>query len=205
MLHLQALREGFKDCHTDYRSRPKGICHTDIAIRAPLYPDPFVADVTDIVVGWESGVLPNQGLMLLPDPRTSHNGIWIFASPYHPHFACQPMLHIYTDCQCCASSTAEECTVVEQERFSWTREVWCFSVWTFIVRNTGTLRVRVQLQDSPDGLEFFDDGPEIEVVPGEVVALVNQYFARFSRVRYRLAEGGAADGRIVLWLQGRQD
>ncbi|NSW83485.1 MAG: DNRLRE domain-containing protein [Syntrophothermus sp.] len=203
-LNLQALRGSFRDCCTNYRSRPEGIFSTNIEIPMPLHPNPIMVDVTNIVKMWYSGALPNRGLALLPDLESTHNGIWVFASPYHPHWSLHPMLHIYTDERCHACSFVETCNVTLTEQFSSTREVWCFSVWSFVVQNIGDKKVRVRLQDSPDGSAFFDEVPELELAPGKMEVLVNQYFTRFSRVKYRLAEGETGEGRIKLWFQGRQ-
>lgn len=203
-LNVQALSDNFKDCYTTYMSRPEGIGSTNIEVSMPWQPSQIMVDVTNIVKMWYSNVLPNRGLALLPDRGGTQNGIWVFASPYHLNWSLHPVLHIYTGARCHATSFVETCNVTLTEQFSCTREVWCFSVWSFVVQNIGDKKVRVRLQDSPDGSVFFDEGPELELAPGKMEVLVNQYFTRFSRVKYRLAEGETGEGRIKLWLQGRQ-
>lgn len=53
---------------------------------------------------------------------------------------------------------------------------------SIIVQNTGTTPLRVQLQISPNELDFIDDAQTLIVAPGEMGCLTPYYFSKYVRV-----------------------
>ncbi len=61
---------------------------------------------------------------------------------------------------------------------------------TFVVRNTGTRSLTVQLQVSADAANWLADSPEAEVAAASARALAPRTFARYTRLAYRSTAAG---------------
>jgi len=60
------------------------------------------------------------------------------------------------------------------------------------------------LQSSPDGKDFIDEEPVVELKPGETQITTNNFFTRFARVKFNLKTESKCTGKIKIWLQGRK-
>lgn len=204
IVELRALNDDFHDCQTSYNTKPSSRPST--ALPFPIQPGFTAAtiDIAHLACLWHSGVLANHGLVLLPRCWLNH-GILVFASGNNPDWSLHPTLTIHTDAEPKSRTFNLEEThrVTPTVNFSKTREVWRYSTFSYIACNTGSKKILLVLQDSPDSSYFFDEGPEWELLPGASEVFVNQYFTRFSRLKFRLAPGETGTGKIKIWLQGR--
>lgn len=205
-INIQALGSRFQDCLTNYDIRPPSYPSTALTVPLPPRFTSLVVDLTHLVQQWHSGILTNKGLALLPSQPSGH-GVLVFASSSHLDWTLHPVLVIHADRdpKCHTVNFEEQHRVDIKENYSQIRQVWCYSAYSFIVKNTGLKKILVTLQDSADGNNFFDEEPEYEFLPGASEVLVNRYFTRFSRLKFRLAPGETGSGRIRVWLQGRQE
>lgn len=206
---LGVLKDGFCDCKTNYRNRPGLLAESQKYLLIPNDFSPVSIDVIDIVKKWHSRKIDNNGFALLPE-QFCRNGVFIFKSNDSIDEALYPTLSINTsdpclELICCTDCFEEKKLVTAEEKFSKTREVWRFSVFSFIVKNTGSKKVLIQLQDSPDGINFVDEEPFFLLRPGQTDIFVNTFFARYGRLKFKLAPRETGSGRIKIWLQGKSD
>lgn len=203
-INIQALGGRFQDCHTRWDNKPPTIPSTTTTIPIPHRLTSLRIDLTHLVRQWYAGIRTNRGLGLLPTQFSNH-GILVFASCSNYNWALHPMLVIHTGRKCHTDSFKEQYLVDVEENYSQIHQVWCYSIYSFIINNAGSKNLLVKLQDSADGSIFFDEEPEYELLPGASEVLVNRYFTRFSRLKFRLAPGETGSGKIKIWLQGRQE
>lgn len=206
-LKIYPLAEEFEDCLTSYATRP-GLEHfLQKKICIPSSYNLITLDLTTLVKKWYAGALINYGLSLVPD-QLFGQGLLLFHSSFSPDTSTLPTLIINSTgpSQVCITNNMEEThQVYITEGFSRIFEVWCCSVYSFIIKNTGSIQVLVNIQDSPDGINFIDEEPEYELYPGESKILVNRYFARYSRIKFLLSSGEQGPGEIKIWLQSRSN
>lgn len=204
---IQALKEPFRDCYTNYQNRPAVIPHS--LKKIPTYSlKVFTIDVTDFVKAWHSGKWENQGLALVP-VQLDTNGVILFYSSDSPNMSQHPILRISAvargPCQKpCTVSQEETYTVKKLWGFSKSHEIWDYTIYSYIVKNIGEKKILVQLQFSPDNVVFLDEEPEIELLPGQSRIMVSSFFARYIRLKFRLAPGETGEGTLKVWLQARQ-
>lgn len=204
---IQALKEPFRDCYTDYQNRPAVISSSIKKISAYNAPV-FMVDITDLVQAWHSGICKNHGLALVPiEPGTS--GIIFFYSSDSPDMSKHPALRISTvsciPCQKqCTANQEETYSVKKKWDFSKFYEIWNYTIYSYIVKNIGRKKILVQLQFSPDNINYLDDQPEIELLPGQSRIIVSNFFARYNRLKFSLAPDETGEGALKIWLQARQ-
>lgn len=79
-----------------------------------------------------------------------------------------------------------------------------FRITTFLVVNKGSRSVICQMKMSPDGNNWHNlDGIEYVVLPGQMQALVPQYFLQFVQISCKSAEAGGSSV-VDVWFQGQR-
>ncbi|MBM7854285.1 hypothetical protein JOC37_000658 [Desulfohalotomaculum tongense] len=205
-LLIKMLAEPFNDCETAYNNKPELIPGVGQGVKISSYRHPVTADVTKIVKYWHTEKIKNNGLALLPGHCTM--GAAVFCSADGIDSSLHPVLTVKVGkahCSACQTNNiVQEYTVSRDEKFSAVHEVWCYSAFSLVIKNVGTEKVLIKLQNSPDGSVFIDEEPEYELSPDQAGIFVNRYFTRFSRVKFYLAAGETGMGKIKIWLQGRK-
>lgn len=204
---IQALKEPFQDCYTDYQNRPTVLPHSLKKIPTPGAPV-LTIDVTDFVKARHAGQCENHGLALLP-VQLSANGVILFHSSDSPDVSKRPTLRVHT---VSSSPCQKQCTVNQEETynvkkkwgFSKFYETWNYTIYSYIVKNTGHKKILVQLQFSPDNSDYLDEEPAIELLPGQSSIMISSFFARYNRIKFCLAPDETGEGAIRVWLQARQ-
>ena len=202
-LGIQALAKPFEDCYTNYTSKPPMLAKT--LKRVPLRKNccSISVDITTLVKAWHAGKLMNSGLALVPiDLETC--GVLLFHSSNTPDHSRHPLLIVTTEppkTNC--YERKEYFSVGKRAGFSSTQEVWGYSIYSFIVANSGSKSTLVKLQASPNQINFIDEEPEIELFPGQTRVFVSNFFTRYNRLTFRLASQESGTGQIKIWLQAR--
>ncbi|MEW6696901.1 MAG: DNRLRE domain-containing protein [Bacillota bacterium] len=204
---IQVLKEPFRDCCTHYQNRPAVLPHSLKKIYTPGA-SVLTIDVTDFVKAWHAGQCENHGLALLP-VQLSANGVILFHSSDSPDVSKHPILRVHTvsgiPCQKqCTVNQEETYKVKKKWSFSKFYEVWNYTIYSYIVKNTGHKKILVQLQFSPDNADYLDEEPAIELLPGQSGIMISSFFARYNRLKFRLAPDETGEGVIRVWLQARQ-
>lgn len=204
---IQVLKEPFRDCCTNYQNRPPVLPHS--LKKISIYNTPALTiDVTDFVKAWHSGKYANQGLALVP-VQMSANGVILFFSSDSQDVSKHPTLRISTvsDGSCqkqCTANQEETYNVKKKWGFSKFYEIWNYTIYSYIVRNIGGKKILVQLQFSPDNVDYLDEEPGIELLPGQSSIIISSFFARYNRLKFSLAPGETGEGTLKVWLQARQ-
>ncbi|WP_031516896.1 DUF6385 domain-containing protein [Desulfofalx alkaliphila] len=206
-LILKLLKDGFCDCKTKYFNRPNLLAEPQKNVPIPKDFSMVSIDVTDIINKWRLNGAENIGFALLPD-RCHSNGVIVINSIDGIDDSLVPSLTVDTidpglGLICRADNFKEKRLVTVEEKHSSTREVWHYSIFSYIVKNIGTKKVIIQLQNSPDGINFIDEEPAFLLKPGQTDIFVNTFFARFGRLKYKLSPGEDGLGKIKIWLQGK--
>lgn len=202
---IEALRDDFNDCVTSYNNRPRSLSKTNKVVPVSMPVVSISTDLTYLVKEWHTGCLANNGLALLPELSFS-KGVLLFNSSQHPDSSRRPTLTVTVESpgKPVTESIEETLAVTVDDGFSTVQEVWVYSEFSFIVQNIGLFSMAVKLQDSADGINFVDEKPTMTLLPGATHIFVNDFFTRFSRLRFRLVPGEVGTGQIKIWLQGRQ-
>ncbi|RYD03044.1 hypothetical protein N752_21780 [Desulforamulus aquiferis] len=181
---IHPLKNAFEDCETFFIDRPRNFAETKLIANYISESPKFEVTITEIFNRWYSQTLPNHGLSLSTSDLFN-SGYLKFHSSNIIDISQQPTLTIETSVskECDIVNTEEDLEVLSMNSYSSTREVWCFSVFSFIVKNTGINQILLTIQDSADGLDFIDEGPERSLLPGQSVILVNRFFARYARLK----------------------
>ncbi|WP_333870364.1 DNRLRE domain-containing protein [Desulforamulus putei] len=204
---IQALKEPFRDCYTNYGNRPAVISHS--LRKIPTHSaTKFAIDVTDFVKAWHSGKYENHGLALVP-VQMGTNGVILFHSSDSSDVSKHPALRINTvadgTCQKQCTASQEETYAVKKIRgFSKPYEIWNYTIYSYIVKNIGEKKIMVQLQFSPNNVDYLDEEPKIELLPGQSRIMISNFFARYIRLAFHLAPGETGEGTLKVWLQARQ-
>lgn len=206
-LGIQFLAAPFADCRTTYRNRPPVIPQIIKRVSINTKSRHMEIDVTDFVKYWLYGRVANQGLALVPVCRAS-NELLLFHSSHSKEARKHPLLSIKTFSNApgekiCKINKEETHLVTEQVSYSEAVEIWDCSIYSFIVKNTGTKNILVKLQFSPDGKTYFDEEPELELSPGMSRVMVSTFFCRFVRLKFRITAQKSGNGKIKIWLQGK--
>lgn len=204
---IQALKEPFRDCYTDYQNRP-AVIPASIKKISAYSTSVLIVDITDLVKAWHVGKCENHGLALVP-VQLSANGVILFYSSDSPDISKHPTLRIKTvsgiPCQKqCTANQEETYNVKKKWDFSKFYEIWNYTVYSYIVKNMGRKKILVKLQFSPDNFVYLDDEPEIELLPGQSRIMVSSFFARYNRLKFSLAPDETGEGTLKVWLQARQ-
>lgn len=205
VIGLKGLAKCFADCYTNYRNRPPTLSHTSKLVQVKDH-HTLTIEVSSLVKAWLNKPYFNYGLALLPVNLHS-SGILKFYSSDYPEAVFHPTLNINILEACptpCTDDLEETRLVVEAEEYSAPREVWQYSVFSFIVRNIGVSEIKAKLQCSPDGITFIDEEPEYVLAPGQTHIFVSNFFTRYARIKFKLVPGETKIGKIRIWLQGRQ-
>ncbi|MHB8076899.1 DUF6385 domain-containing protein [Desulfosporosinus fructosivorans] len=72
-------------------------------------------------------------------------------------------------------------------------------VYSYAVHNIGTVGVSIQLQISPDGAIWTEDGVEHEVLPGALKVVTPNHFLRYVRLIYR----SQVPNPLIVWFQAQ--
>jgi len=83
------------------------------------------------------------------------------------------------------------------------QDVLTLSTYTFSVLNLGDTEANVQLQMSPDGINFMDEAmANHKLAPGQIRALDFNQFLRYAKVTYWTEDGNTTRLRIFFQAQG---
>lgn len=146
-------------------------------------------DVTGLVAAWQSGLLPNFGVMIRSGNETTDN-VARFVSRFTPTPALAPRFTVVFEVLPPPPPGVETVATGDTFAGSQVRAVGEFTTYTVWVNNTGGFAAVVRLELGPDGSHFLVDGAETVVAPDQLVALVPYRFAAFARVGYRSAVAG---------------
>ncbi|CCO09055.1 DNRLRE domain-containing protein [Desulforamulus hydrothermalis] len=203
-LIIKPLAETFEDCVTNYKNRPISLQEPGIHWTINHATRVINIDIKKMAASWLTGQLANNGLII------SSSCLWgrkILAinSSNSPHLQRRPLLTLKIDRPkgCQVENIEEIVKVLPSETFSTTREVWCYSVFSLIVKNMGFSPVMITLQDSADGIDFIDEGPTCTLQPQQTKILVNRFFTRFTRLKFTLASEQKNPVKVSVFLQGR--
>ena len=165
-------------------------------------------DVTEIVRGWVMKIYPNYGLLLKSDEIENFTTKLVYTRNEVVELDLRPALRVdydITPIKLCSRGFAE----VEEQyltsticQFTNSFDVSDKSIISFLVRNHGADEVDVQLQISPNGIQFIEDGREIQIAPQQTKVIVPYRFAKYMRLAYR-SRGDGDPTSITLWYQGQ--
>lgn len=91
---------------------------------------------------------------------------------------------------------------IQPVRFSPVYEASSATLLTFFVKNTGAYPFAFNIQISPDGEQFADDGQAYTVEPGELKAFAPYIFGRYMRVKIAAPEAGIPTSADI-WAQAQ--
>lgn len=81
-----------------------------------------------------------------------------------------------------------------------TRDISALKVFTYAVHNRGLVSAYVILGISPDGLTWYNDSFEREVVASGLLPFTSSYFLRYVRLSYRTNSGTTP---LTIWIQAK--
>ncbi|KJR48377.1 hypothetical protein UF75_1175 [Desulfosporosinus sp. I2] len=81
-----------------------------------------------------------------------------------------------------------------------TRDISSLKVFSYAVHNRGLVSAYVVLGISPDGLIWYSDSFEKEVVASGLLPFTSSYFLRYVRLTYRTSSGTAP---LTIWIQAK--
>lgn len=149
-------------------------------------------DITELVVDWHKGLQPNYGITL---KDTNHQGNYIILDSKlgtHPPYI--TIDYLQKPPGCCPSPPPGEYLKNEfidktydlsgnqADIYSSAIMVPTSNLVSCFVKNTGTVAFDINLQISPDNMNFVDDPQTISVAPAQTVIITPQYFAKFMRL-----------------------
>jgi hypothetical protein len=79
-----------------------------------------------------------------------------------------------------------------------TRDISSLKVFSYAVHNRGLVSAYVVLGISPDGINWYNDGFEKEVVASGLIPFTSSYFLRYVRLTYRTSSGTTP---LTIWIQ----
>ena len=149
-------------------------------------------DITELVVDWHKGLQANCGITLI-DTGHSRNLIVLDSKiGTHPPYITIDYLQRLPGC--CPSpppgeylknefiDKAYDLSGSQADIYSSSIMVPTSKLISCFVKNTGTTAFDINLQISPDNMNFVDDPQTISVVPAQTVIITPQYFAKFIRL-----------------------
>ena len=172
-------------------------------------------DITELAVDWHHGIEPNFGVSLVEASNAtcimldSKNG----AHPPYITIDYLPSPCHHDDCNCCHDSGYLKNKFVERIFHTQSDEddtlspflgITSAELVSLFIKNEGTSTFEINLQMSPDGIEYVNDPQTLTAAPGELVFITPQYFAKFIRVHIRnIVPTGNITAKLWWHLQTR--
>lgn len=195
------------------RWRPKKVCrknkpliHSVPAATAKITGKAAAAislDLTELVNEWYLGCSANFGVLLSLSDHCRSNLIG-FASGGYPNSQLWPQLEInFLEPACCSERSvldiSLDLTAIDTPRYTRQINVLLFN-YTYQIANNGTNSVQVYLEVSPDGSAWQRQTEIAIAVPGQLVTLVPNTIAKFSRLCYQSI--GTGQSVFTVYIQG---
>lgn len=149
-------------------------------------------DITELVVDWHKGLQENCGITLID---TGHRGnLIVLDSKTGTHPAYITIDYLQRSSGCCPPPLPGEYLKSEfidkiynlngnqPDILSPAIMVPTSKLISCFVKNTGTTAFDINLQISPDNMNFVDDPQTISVAPAQTVIITPLYFAKFMRL-----------------------
>jgi hypothetical protein len=188
---IYANLEAFDGQSVTWMTRPRSeaLPRAVVQFSKAYVPGYVFCDITELAAGWYANPEANFGITLKANRRDP----WlILASSMHSQTPPYITLDYYTNCEPHIEGSIENKFAEHVfdvggygESFSPAVDMASADTATFFVRNTSDGGLQVNLQISPDDMEYADDAQTFDLPAGGMIFAAPYYFAKYNRVRIR--------------------